>query len=106
MSATYIRAAALSDIRPGKMQCTRIDGHRILLANVEGEILATDELCTHEDHTLCNGALHGDLVSCSLHGSRFSLRTGEPQEEPARVALRTYPVRIEGDDIMVGIPRS
>lgn len=104
MSETYIRAAALGDVKPGKLQCSSIAGQRILLANVDGEIFATDEFCTHEEHSLCNGALRGELVSCSLHGSRFNVRTGEPQEEPARVALRTYPVRIEGEDILVGIP--
>lgn len=103
MSKTFVRAARLADIRPGRMQCTRLNGQRILLANVNGTLYATDELCTHEDHTLCNGALHGELVSCSLHGSRFNVRTGEPQEEPARVSLRTYPVRIDGDDILVKI---
>lgn len=103
MSQNYFHVATLNDIRPGTLRCARLNGQRILLANVSGEILAADEMCTHEEHSLCNGALHGDLVSCSLHGSRFSLRTGQPLEEPARDPLRIYPVRIEGEDILVGL---
>lgn len=103
MSQNFIRVASLGDIRPGTMRCARIDGRRILLANVGGEILAADEMCTHEEHSLCNGALHEDLVSCSLHGSRFSLRTGAPLEEPAREPLRTYAVRVDGTDILIAL---
>jgi 3-phenylpropionate/trans-cinnamate dioxygenase ferredoxin component len=102
MPENYTRVAALGDLKPGKMRCARIGDRRILLANVDGAIFATDELCTHEEHSLCNGALRGELVSCSLHGSRFSVRTGQPQEDPASEPLRTYPVRIEGDAILVG----
>lgn len=103
MAANFVRAGSVSDIRPGTLGRADVEGRQILLANVDGDIYATDEMCTHEDFSLFYGALHGEFVSCSLHGSRFSVRTGEPQEEPACVALKTYPVRIEGDDILVGL---
>lgn len=103
MPENYTPVATRADLAPGRMRCVRVGDRRILLANVAGEIFATDELCTHEEHSLCNGALRGETVSCSLHGSRFNVRTGQPQEEPASEPLRTYPVRIEGDAILVGI---
>ncbi|WJW76101.1 non-heme iron oxygenase ferredoxin subunit [Thiohalobacter sp. IOR34] len=101
MADHFVRAASLAEIPPGQLARARIGGRRILLANVDGEIFATDELCTHEDSSLYLGALHGDCVSCTLHGSRFNVRTGEPREAPATEPLRTYPVRIEGDDVLV-----
>ena len=103
MSNEYIQVASVQDIKPGKLGCAEVDGHRILLANIDGEFFATDDMCTHEDASLSTGALRDDCVSCPLHGSRFNVRTGEPREEPATVALRTYPVRIEGDAVMVKI---
>ena len=59
----------------------------------------------HSYHTSFEhlGCLEGELVKCTLHGSRFSVRTGEPQEEPAEEPLRTYPVRVEGIDVLVRI---
>ncbi len=103
MTVRFVKVAAAGDILPGKLGRARIEGHCILLANVDGEIFATDEICSHEDASLYNGALHGDCVECPLHGSRFNVRDGKPQEEPATEAIRTYPVRIEGADILVGI---
>lgn len=99
----FVRVADKKDIGPGRLARARIGERRILLANVDGELFATDELCTHEDASLYNGALHDDCVSCPLHGSRFSVRTGEPREEPATEPLRTYRVRVVGPDVLVAL---
>lgn len=104
MSEQYIRVASVQDIKPGKLGCVEAAGRRLLLANVDGEFFATDDMCTHEDASLSTGALHGDCVSCPLHGSRFNVRTGEPQEEPAEIPLQTYPVKIDGDAVLVAVP--
>jgi nitrite reductase/ring-hydroxylating ferredoxin subunit len=47
--------------------------------------------------------LRGEWVKCPLHGSRFNVRTGEVAEEPAEVNLRTYPVKVEGGQVYVGL---
>jgi 3-phenylpropionate/trans-cinnamate dioxygenase ferredoxin subunit len=103
MPENFVKVGCVEDIGPGKLVRANIGDRRILLANIDGEIFATDEMCTHEDASLYNGALRGDCVSCPLHGSRFSVRTGEPREEPATEPLRTYPVRIDGSDILVAV---
>ena len=86
----------------------RIDvrGRRILLANVDGRICAVDDTCTHEDASLSTGVLKGELVKCPLHGSRFNVCTGKAQEEPAEEDLTAYPVRLEGERILVGLPEA
>jgi nitrite reductase/ring-hydroxylating ferredoxin subunit len=77
-----------------------------LLANVEGRFYAADDTCTHEEASLSTGFLKGALVKCPLHGSRFNVCTGEALEEPAEDDLRTYPVRVEGGRILVGLPEA
>jgi 3-phenylpropionate/trans-cinnamate dioxygenase ferredoxin subunit len=52
---------------------------------------------------LSSGSLSGELVKCPLHGSRFSLRTGEPMEDPAEESLRCFPVEVRDGDVLVGI---
>lgn len=89
------------DLPVGKTARVEVDEHPILLANVDGEILAIDDTCTHEDASLYQGALHGDCVACPLHGSRFNLRTGLPSEEPATEPVQTYPVKVEAGQIFV-----
>ena len=103
MTDSYLFAAKLNDVAPGTMFRVELEGKRILLANVEGTIHACDEMCTHEDFSLALGALQGNCLKCSLHGSRFDLLTGKPLDEPADEDLRIYPVRIEGDSILVDI---
>ncbi len=99
----FVKAASLDDVAPGKMTCVVLDDKRILLANDNGTIYAADEMCTHEDASLCTGSLRGHLVKCPLHGSRFDLSSGEPLEDPADEALTIYPVKIINNDIFVKI---
>ena len=99
----FVFVAHTGDIPPGKMKRVNVGSRRILIANVAGEFLATQDTCSHEDASLSTGSLHGDLVKCPLHGSRFNLRTGQVLDEPAEENLQTYPVRIDGERISVGI---
>ncbi len=103
MADDYIPVVKTGDLPPGKMICVDVAGKRILVANVDGVYYATDDTCTHEDASLSSGSLSGELVKCPLHGSRFSLRTGEPMEDPAEESLRCFPVEVHDGDVLVGI---
>jgi len=98
---TFINVARLSELGAGMTKRVTVEGHPVLLANVEGEIYACDDTCTHEDSSLYLGCLKGALISCTLHGSRFDVRSGLPQEEPATESLNTYEVQINGDEISI-----
>jgi len=99
----FIKIGKVDELRPGSMKRVDIDGRRMLLANVNGRFCATDDTCTHEDASLSTGSLRGELVKCPLHGSRFNVCTGEALEEPAEQNLKTYPIRVEGDNILIGL---
>lgn len=101
--ADFIEAVEAKQLAPGSMTCVVVDGRRILVANVDGVFFATDDTCTHEDASLSSGSLKGELVKCPLHGSRFSLRTGEPREDPAEEPLRCYPVKVENGKVLIGL---
>jgi len=100
----FIEAGKAGELAPGTMRRVDVRGRRILLVNVAGRVCAVDDACTHEDASLSTGVLKGDLVKCPLHGSRFNVCTGKALEEPAEENLRTYPVRLEGGRILVGLP--
>lgn len=101
MPQDFVKVAHRGELPPGKMKRVDRDGRRILLANVDGKYYATDDTCTHEDASLSKGFLKGDIVKCPLHGSRFNLCTGQVLDDPAEQNLRTYPVRVDGDDILI-----
>jgi len=75
----------------------------VLIAHVEGEYFAMEDLCSHEDARLSLGRVDGLRVTCPLHGSRFCLRTGEPLEEPADEPVRCYPVSVDGHDLVIDL---
>jgi 3-phenylpropionate/trans-cinnamate dioxygenase ferredoxin subunit len=106
MSKGFVAVSRVTDLAPGLTRRVVVAGHPLLIANVAGSFYAVDDMCTHEDSSLSLGCLKGELVSCTLHGSRFSVITGEPLEEPATEALRTYPVRIEDDTLLVKVTPS
>jgi nitrite reductase/ring-hydroxylating ferredoxin subunit len=81
-----------------------VDGRRIALCNVDGEFFAIDDVCTHAYASLADGYIEGDQVECPLHGACFDIRTGKVKSAPASVDLKTYPVKVEGDRIKVGVP--
>ena len=69
----------------------------------DGEFFATDGLCTHEKVHLADGLVMGDIIECPKHNGRFNYKTGEALGAPARVALRTYPVRVDAGNVFIRI---
>ncbi|MGB0721118.1 MAG: non-heme iron oxygenase ferredoxin subunit [Gammaproteobacteria bacterium] len=99
----WVEAARVGDIGPGTMACVDAGSTRVLICNVDGTFHAVAEMCSHEDYPLCIGALQGETVKCSLHGSRFNLLNGEPMDEPADAPITVYPVKLDGDRILVQV---
>jgi len=97
----FVDITSVKSLPSGTTKKFTVSNNDILLANVDGEIYAVDDMCTHEDSSLSLGCLKGELVYCTLHGSRFNVRTGKPMEEPATEALQRYKVRIQNDRIEV-----
>ncbi len=95
--------AQTKDCPPGSMLRVSLSDKRLLLANAYGRYYLVQEMCPHEDVSLYLGCLRGNIIQCSLHGSRFDLKTGEPLEEPAEEALQTYPVTVENEQIFAAL---
>jgi len=67
----------------------------ILVCNIDGEIYALEDKCTHQDFELSPGKLDGVEIECVLHGAKFDVRTGEALCAPAYAPVPKFPVRIE-----------
>ena len=79
-------------------------GRDLAIYNVEGEFFATDNICTHGQARLCDGFLDGFEIECPHHQGKFDVRDGRASCEPATVAVRSYPVRVEGGRVFVQLP--
>ena len=100
---TYERVAARSDVPAGRVRVFEVGERSIALANVGGAFFAIDNLCTHDGGPLGEGTLAGDQVECPRHGARFDVRTGAVRALPAVRPVRTYPVRLDGDEVSVDV---
>ncbi|MBI1367899.1 MAG: Rieske 2Fe-2S domain-containing protein [Planctomycetes bacterium] len=91
----------LADVPPGAMERIEIDGQAVMVTNVDGDIYAVSDTCTHAQISLSSGSLHGRQVMCPWHGAMFDLKTGRPTCGPAVDPLRCYRVRIENETIHI-----
>jgi naphthalene 1,2-dioxygenase ferredoxin component len=97
----WMRAAGRSDLAEGEVLGVEVAGHSIALYAVDAEIFATDNICTHAYACLSDGWLDGEVIECPLHAARFDIRTGKVLDPPATEDLKTYPVRVVGDEIQI-----
>lgn len=98
---SLMRVCDSGDLAPGEM--LRFEGgpEPILVCNVEGEFFATQDTCSHADWALSDGYLEDGVVECTLHWAKFCVRTGKVKALPACVPLRTFVVKLEGDEVLV-----
>ena len=97
------RVASRSEIPPGATKRVVVDGVEVLLCNVDGEIYAVEDVCTHDGGPLDQGELQGCRIMCPRHGALFDVTTGEALTLPAVIPLPTYPVTVDGDEVRVEV---
>ena len=98
-----VRVAKLTDLSPGTVQVVDLDDQEIALCNVDGQVYAIANLCTHDGSPLNQGCLNGHAVECPRHGARFDVRTGAVLSLPAILPVPTYRVENHGGDIFVEV---
>ncbi len=78
------------------------DGITVCLARKGGELTALDNWCPHRRGPLGQGWIEGGSVICPWHSWAFDLKTGTA-EPPERAKVDVFPVRMEGDDVLIDI---
>jgi nitrite reductase/ring-hydroxylating ferredoxin subunit len=99
----YHAVATTSDLGEGEMMQVTVGKRSLALYNLGGRYYVTDALCTHGHALLTEGYIEGDLVECPMHGGTFDIPSGKAVGQPCVTALATYPVKVEGDTISVGL---
>jgi 3-phenylpropionate/trans-cinnamate dioxygenase ferredoxin subunit len=104
--AEYLRACAVADVEDGTARRVMLDGVPVAVVRSEGEVYAIHDVCSHANVPLSEGEIEDQTIECWLHGSRFDLITGRPTGLPATKPVPVYPVKIDGDDILVAVSSS
>jgi nitrite reductase (NADH) small subunit len=99
----YIKLTIESELPPaGEAKEFSCRDRTICVANVNGTILAMDNVCLHRGGPLGQGTIEGNKVVCPWHGWQWDLKTGQSAQDP-NAKLAVYPVKIEGGDVMVEV---
>jgi 3-phenylpropionate/trans-cinnamate dioxygenase ferredoxin component len=97
----FVKVAKVADIASGTIKGFLVGDKKVAIANVNGKFHAFEDRCKHLGALLSKGVLIGDKVMCVVHGEQFDLVTGMPVMMVAHDPIKVYPVKVEGDDILV-----
>jgi len=100
----YVTVAGLDELGNGERLIVDIDGEPIAVFNIAGHFYAIADVCSHDDGPVAEGDISEYEIACPRHGAKFDIRNGQVLTLPAIVDIPAYPVRIEGNEIQIGLP--
>jgi 3-phenylpropionate/trans-cinnamate dioxygenase ferredoxin component len=103
MSTNWQVAGTLGDISEDLPLSAKIEGREVGVYLVDGSYYALEDVCPHAYALLSQGFVEGDEIECPLHGAKFHIPSGRCTKEPGGRDLKSYPVRLEGDTVLVGL---
>lgn len=99
----FARVCAVGELSAGTPLPVSVGETKVALVRDGEDFYAIHDECSHQAVPLSDGDVEGCFIECFLHGSRFDMRTGKPTSLPAFEPVPVYPVRIEGDDVLVDV---
>ncbi len=98
---SFVKVAETTDFDDVVSKRIDVNGKKVALFKVEGGYFAISDTCTHEEASISEGDVDGNIVACPRHGARFDVKTGAVLSLPAMRPLETYEVKVDGDDILL-----
>jgi ethylbenzene dioxygenase ferredoxin component len=105
MADNIARVCAQAEIAPDSVKAFDVGDKRLAVFNIAGKFYVTDDECTHASASLADGMLDGEVIECCMHLGAFHVPTGAVKAPPCAVALRTYKVLLQGDEVFVDLDR-
>ncbi len=101
--AEFHKIAAADAVAPGEIRQYVVEDRPVALCNVDGELYAFEDICTHQYTHLSEGEFVDSEVKCPLHGARFDVRTGAAKTLPAVKPVPTHEVKVEDGSVYVAL---
>lgn len=97
----FEKLCKMDDLWEGEMEAFEVGDQEILVVwPTDGEIVAFQAVCPHQDIPLVEGKFDGKSIICRAHQWAFDCRTGAGIN-PSDCRLAKYPVKVEGENLMV-----
>ncbi len=96
----------LEELSPGEVKIVRAGELAIGVYNLDGDLYAIEDRCSHDDGPLAEGDFDSDegVAICPRHGSKFDIRTGRALTLPAYIPVDTFEVTVEDGVVKVEVP--
>ena len=98
----FRKVATLDELWDGEMTALEIEGHVVLLVNVDGGVHAYADSCPHLGTRLSQGSLQRPVLTCATHGWEFDVSTGQGIN-PRKACLDAFAVKVENGDILIDV---
>lgn len=90
--ADWIFVGTRSELLPGEYKVVWDGDTAIAVYNIDGDLYAIEDVCSHDGGELAGGEVHGFEVECPRHGARFDVRNGAVMCPPAYEPIASFPV--------------
>lgn len=97
----FQRVARLADLPDDHGLLVELDGREIGLYRVGDQVYAMDNECPHAGYPLHEGLLDGSVIVCPGHGFEYDVESGRMPGTTGGECLARYPVRVEGDEVLI-----
>ena len=101
----YVPVCTTDDVPEAGAKRVMVGPVPVAVVRSEGEFYAIYDVCSHANVNLSEGEVEDQTIECWLHGSRFDLVSGRPTGLPATRPVPVYPVKIDGDQVLVAVPQ-
>jgi 3-phenylpropionate/trans-cinnamate dioxygenase ferredoxin subunit len=99
--AEWVTIGSASAVPENEVMSFGAGSRQVAVANVEGDLHAFDDVCTHQQCSLAEGDLDGTVIECACHGSQFDVTTGEAVNGPAVDPVDVFQMKVEDDELKV-----
>ena len=96
---------AAGELPPGAARIVHDGLLSIGVYNLDGELYAVEDRCSHDDGPLCEGEVdvEAGAAVCPRHGARIDIRSGRALTLPAVLPVPTFPVRVQDGRVLVEV---
>lgn len=100
-SKILAKVAVISELpTPGTIKEFLFNGRFVCIANIDGELCATESICPHWGGPIGQGTIEHGKIVCPWHRWEYDPKTGKTSRRND-VRLTIYKLRIEGNDVLV-----
>ena len=101
----WVRITPAETIPPREGRAVRLGSLSVAIFNANGQFLAVENRCPHQDGPLADGIVGGTTVTCPLHNWRICLETGAVTKpcDSGAPDVRRFPVQVLDGVVMLGL---